>query len=99
MPTTETHYVLVVKQDCPTCALVEPVIAELESAGHSLEVWSQDNPDFPSCSSPVGDDRELGQSWQLKIETVPTVIRMQADTEIDRTVGWDRTEWLRLFEM
>ena len=99
MPQADTHFVVVLKQDCPTCALIEPVIAELEAAGHSLKVWSQDNPEFPATASNLGDDRDLKQSWQLNIETVPTVIRMQADTETDRTVGWDRAEWLRLFEL
>ena len=42
----------------------------------------------------VGDDSNLEQSWRLKIETVPTVIRMKEGVEIERTVGWDRSEWL-----
>ena len=54
---------------------------------------------FPLYRSNVGDDRELQQSWRLNIETVPTVIRMENSVERERTVGWDRAEWLRLFEL
>lgn len=97
MSTSEPDFIVVVKKDCPTCELVEPVIAELEAAGHSLQVWSQDDPGFPASVSNVGDDRELQHSWQLNIETVPTVIRMEDNVERERTVGWDRVEWLRLF--
>jgi hypothetical protein len=99
MADSNPHYVVVLKQDCPTCVLVEPVIAELEAAGKNLQVWSQDNPEFPATASKPGDDSNLQQSWRLNIETVPTVIRMQGDREIERTVGWDRGEWLRLFEL
>ncbi|MCZ6831596.1 MAG: thioredoxin family protein [Gammaproteobacteria bacterium] len=99
MPEPDKHYILVLKQDCPTCALIEPVIAELEAAGRTLQVWCQDDPDFPTCVESVGDDRSLEQSWRLNIETVPTVIRMRGATEVERTVGWDRSEWLRIFEL
>ena len=49
-------------------------MAELESAGRELRIFSQDNPDFPTGVSAVGDDRDLEQSWRLNIETVPTAI-------------------------
>jgi hypothetical protein len=99
MSTPEPDFIVVVKKDCPTCELVEPVIAELEAAGRSLQIWSQDDPGFPASVSAVGDDRSLQHSWQLNIETVPTVIRMENNVERERTVGWDRVEWLRLFDL
>jgi len=100
MISSQSDYIIVLKKDCPTCALVEPVIAELEAAGRcSLQIWSQDDPSFPASAASVGDDRNLQQSWRLDIETVPTVIRMEKNVERDRTVGWDRDEWLRLFEL
>jgi hypothetical protein len=99
MPEPDTHYIMVLKQDCPTCALIEPVIAELQAAGRSIKVWCQDDPGFPASVADVGDDRSLEQSWRLQIETVPTVIRLRADMEVERTVGWDRAEWSRIFEL
>jgi len=99
MINSQSDYIVVLKKGCPTCALVEPVIAELEAAGRSLQIWSQDDPSFPASTASVGDDRNLQQSWRLEIETVPTVIRMENNVERDRTVGWDRGEWLRLFEL
>jgi hypothetical protein len=35
-------------------------------------------------------------SHRLKIEIVPTLIRMQGGREIARTYGWDRAEWERV---
>ncbi|MFK8048306.1 MAG: thioredoxin [Halioglobus sp.] len=99
MTNLPSDYIVVLKKDCPTCTLVEPALAELEAAGRSIQIWTQDDPDFPSTLSKVGDDRNLEQSWRLDIETVPTVIRMNREREVERTVGWDRTEWQRLFEV
>jgi hypothetical protein len=99
MPKSQPNYIVVLKKDCPTCALIEPALLELVAKGKSLNIWTQDDTTFPSTLSGVGDDRDLEQSWRLDIETVPTVIRMDNDTEIERTVGWDRTEWLRLFDV
>jgi hypothetical protein len=67
----------VVKADCPTCQLVQPVIAEL-----GIEVVSED------------DDAGLERSWQLGIDTVPTLIRVGDDgAELERIVGWSREQW------
>ena len=99
MSAEEPEFIVVVKKDCPTCVLVEPVIVELQAAGRSIQIWSQDDPGFPASASNVGDDRDLLESWRLDIETVPTVIRLENNIEQERTVGWDRSEWLRLFEL
>jgi hypothetical protein len=88
--------ILVVKHDCPTCVLVEPVIGELLAAGLPVEVWSQDDPAFPASAPQVNDDRQLEQSYHWQIETVPTLICREDGTESERTVGWDRAEWRRL---
>ena len=47
--------VAVVKRDCPTCVLVEPVMAKPRRAG-PLAVVSQDDPDLPSGVRSVVDD-------------------------------------------
>jgi hypothetical protein len=84
-------WVAVVKRDCPTCALVEPVLAQLAAAG-PLTVYSQDDPGFPA-GLPVVDDRELETSWRLGIDTVPTLVRVEGGVEVERTVGWLRSSW------
>jgi hypothetical protein len=83
--------VAVVKRDCPTCTLVEPVLQRLvDEVG--LRIYSQDDPDFPS-GVPVVDDRELEASWRLGIETVPTLLRLQDGVEVERRMGWFREDW------
>ena len=85
---------MVLKRDCPTCVLVEPVLHQLHAAG-SLTVVSQDDPAFPAGVT-VLDDRDLETSWRAHVETVPTLLRVEAGAEVARTVGWLRTAWEEL---
>ena len=87
-------WVVVLKRDCPTCVLVEPVLHQLHAAG-SLTVVSQDDPAFPAGVT-VLDDRDLETSWRAHVETVPTLLRVEAGAEVARTVGWLRTAWEEL---
>jgi len=91
MDRIENGLVAVVKQDCETCILVEPILAQLSATG--MSVYSQDNPAFPGSVADVRDDRELEASFKLEIETVPTVVRMENGIETGRVVGWVRDEW------
>ena len=81
--------VAVVKRDCPTCVLVGPVLADL---GDRVVIYSQDDPGFPEGAE-ARDDRDLTISWHWDIETVPTLLRIEAGEETDRLVGWDRDRW------
>ena len=84
--------IAVVKQDCPTCVLIDPVLKEIEDRGLALTVYVQDDPDFPSASNVI-DDRSLEQSFRLDIETVPTLLRFDKGEEAGRAIGWTRSEW------
>ena len=86
---------LVVKRDCPTCTLLEPVYAALAASGIALDVWTQDDPAFPESLSGQFDEG-LERSFRLGVEIVPTLIRREDGEETGRTWGWDRTEWERL---
>ena len=90
----ETGLVAVVKRDCPTCELIEPVLAELAASG-SLSVFCQDDPAFPASVAHEFDE-SLDVSHQLKVEVVPTLLRREAGRETARTYGWDKSEWRRL---
>ena len=63
--------IAVVKRDCPTCLLVDPVLVEIQRAGKPLTVYVQDDPSFTQVAGSV-DDRDLAQSFRLGIEIVPT---------------------------
>jgi hypothetical protein len=75
--------VAVVKRDCPTCVLVEPVLRGLGAA-----VWCQDDPGWFD-----GDDTDLELSYRLGVETVPTLLRVAGGEERARVVGWSRGQW------
>ena len=87
--------VAVVKRDCPTCVLIEPVLKALEQRGLALTVYAQDEPTFP-WTAHVIDDETLEASFKLGIETVPTLIRVRDGREVARCVGWQRDEWAAL---
>ncbi len=93
-PVLPDGVVVVVKRECETCRMVVPVLDELD-ASVPLTVYSQDDPDFPGSPSAI-DDRDLAVSWHHEIETVPTVLRVVDGVEVERTVGWLRTEWERV---
>ena len=43
------------------------------------------------------DDHDgLGTSYELGVETVPTLLRVIDGHEVERLVGWDRAEWRRI---
>ncbi|MDQ2754606.1 MAG: thioredoxin family protein [Actinomycetota bacterium] len=87
----------VVKRDCPTCEYVEPVLAQLAAAlGSRLQVYSQDDPSFPSSVPEVIDDRQLDVSWALDLTTVPTLVLIEDGVEVGRVVGWLREQWEEL---
>lgn len=69
-----------------------PTIAELsESPGGA--------PRVRGTAPRVMDDRELVVSWHHKIETVPTLLRVEGGVEVARTIGWSRTDWEQLTEL
>jgi len=98
LETQPANYVLVVKKDCPTCTLIEPVILALaKNSALSLKVYVQDDPSFPANLDGVIDDSSLEYSYQAEIEVVPTLIRLTdgngAQSEDSRIYGWDKEQW------
>src|SRR5947209_1680354 len=91
----EDGLVAVVKRDCPTCVLTAPVLGELERRA-GLRVFTQDDPAFPESVAARIDDTALDMSHRLRIEIVPTLIRLRDGREAERTYGWDRGEWERV---
>lgn len=88
---------VVVKKDCPTCALIEPVLAELvDEFENRISIYVQDDPAFPESIDSKLDDTSLEFSYNNKIEIVPTLICSSEEQEIARTVGWDKGEWQQL---
>ena len=89
------HYSLVVKKDCPTCALIEPVIKQLsDTFNNSLTIYVQDDPSFPESVADKIDDSSLEFSYKQNIEIVPTLIRSSDGLDKQtRISGWDKSQW------
>jgi hypothetical protein len=91
----EDGLVAVVKRDCETCVMTEPVLGEMARRA-GLTVYSQDDASFPATVPGRIGDLGLEVSHRLRIEIVPTLIRFEGGHEAARTYGWDRGEWERL---
>ena len=96
IPHFEDGFHIVVKRDCPTCRLIEPVYTELNSQ-RQVSIYSQDDPTFPTAD--VVDDTAFEYSFHLNIDTAPTLIKFTDGKEEGRTVGWDQTAWRELTEI
>lgn len=98
-PSPASSYALVVKKNCPTCALIEPVINSLaKNSAVKLRVYVQDDISFVKDVADLGaeliDDTDLEFSYKNAIEIVPTLIRLGADEkEQSRVFGWDKQQW------
>ena len=46
--------VAVVKEDCPTCQLVAPVLRRMQESGLLSAIVTQDEPDFPPGAHAIG---------------------------------------------
>src|SRR3546814_12301423 len=77
---------LVVKRDCPTCAMLGPVFGDLASGPLPVAVYSQADPGFPAEIPAVGDDPSLERSFRVGIETVPTLIRVEHGRQVGRPI-------------
>jgi len=90
-------FLAIVKQDCPTCVFVMPVLRQIEELiaplGGTLEVHVQDDMGFAAGFSHARDDTALATSYRYNIEALPTLIRLKDGQEEARAVGWRRSEW------
>lgn len=96
MQTLPDGLIVILKRACPTCALIEPVLAQLASGDQPLTVIVQDTADFDVGSGQQIQDDTLEWSWQLDCEIVPTLIQRANGQEQSRTYGWFREDWEEL---
>ena len=88
--------IVVVKRDCPTCGLIEPLLLDLARDGTPLTVYVQDDPAYAAGLPGALFDATLERSFRLGIEFVPTLIRMAGGRELARTYGWHRGDWQQI---
>ena len=95
-----------VKEDCPTCNLVLPLI-EAMRGGSDLDILivgqtAQGNAILAqrhALTAPVLDDSALAVSFAYDVESVPLLIAGDGDgVEADRLVGFDKGEWRAFFD-
>lgn len=84
--------VVVIKEDCPTCVLIEPALRKLQEQHPHMAIIIQDNPDFLPLDN-IYHDVDLRRSYELKIDIVPTLIKFRHGAEVERTYGWEQKQW------
>ena len=89
-PTLPDGLVVILKRECATCVMVVPLLGQFATT-----VYTQDDPTFPDGTAAL-HDADLSVSWHYDIETVPTLIKVVDGVEVDRTIGWVRSEWRRI---
>ena len=89
-PTLPDGLVVILKRECATCVMVVPLLGQFATT-----VYTQDDPTFPDGIAAL-HDADLSVSWHYDIETVPTLIKVVDGVEVDRTIGWVRSEWRRI---
>lgn len=82
---------VVVSAACPTCQMIEPVLARLRQERRDVTILSQDAGTLGTTDLAV--DADLAVSYELDIEAVPTVVRLEGGEVVDRQVGWWREGW------
>jgi hypothetical protein len=88
--------IVIAKRECPTCLLVEPLLHELAQGDLPLTVYVQDSDDYAAGLPGTVHDATLEQSYRLKAEFVPTLIRVEDGREVARTFGWHRGDWQQI---
>ncbi|WP_328187431.1 thioredoxin family protein [Marinobacter sp. OP 3.4] len=96
MPPLPDGLIVVAKRDCPTCQLIEPLLADIDREAGPLTVYSQDDPTFAEGVAGAQHDATLEHSFRLNTEFVPTLIRVENGQEVERTYGWHREDWQKL---
>src|SRR3546814_18614097 len=84
---------LVVKRDCPTCAMLGPVFGDLASGPLPFAVYSPVDPGFPAAIPAVVDDASLARSFRLGLATLPTLISAEQGRDVGRAPGRTPGEW------
>lgn len=105
-PTGAPALVCFVKEDCPTCNLVVPLLQAAHDAGEMPLLAAGQTADGNrtlierhGLTVPLLDDSTLKVSFAYDVETVPLVLLADGDgEEVDRLVGFDRAEWQMFFE-
>ena len=105
-PTGKRTVLAFVKEDCPTCNLVMPLLNAAGSNQEDTDVLlvgqTSDGNELlqtnHSLTVPLLDDSTLIVSFAYELETVPHIFLVDGDgQEVDQVIGFDRAEWKTLF--
>jgi hypothetical protein len=105
-PSGRPTLIAIVKEDCPTCGIVMPVLETFHRAyGDALEVLIVGQTAAGNAllierhrlTAPILDDSKLKVSFAYDIEMVPSVIVADADGhELSRVQGFVKSDWRAL---
>jgi thiol-disulfide isomerase/thioredoxin len=104
LPDDNASIICFVKQDCPTCQLVMPVLEQLHAEGHRIIAIGQTTEGNQqlitnfNLTLPFLDDSKLKISFAFDIDTVPTLIPLEASGNLgEALIGFTKEEWQTAF--
>lgn len=105
LPDSEPVILCFVKQDCPTCQLVMPVLQSLYSQdariiaiGQTADGNQQMLEEY-QLTMPLLDDSKLKVSFAFDIDTVPTTIAVDGNGNIgEHLIGFVKEEWQSFYK-
>lgn len=100
-PTGDTTLICFVKEDCPTCQLVLPIL-KAAHGDQKLLVIGQTTDGNQKLSTnyelPILDDSSLKVSFAYDIDTVPSLFQVSENGSIEsQLVGFVKEEWQTIF--
>ena len=104
-PKADRTVICFVKEDCPTCNLVMPLLEAANSSAEAVVLTAGQTAEGNETlierhglKMPILNDSTLKVSFAYDVETGPLVVLADADgKELDRLIGFDRNEWSTFF--
>lgn len=103
LPNDDTTLICFIKEDCPTCKLITPILEQLHLSGQKIVAIGQtldgNNTliDEFGLTLPVLDDSSLKVSFAYDIDTVPTLFKLEHGKLAQHLIGFAKEEWQVMF--
>ena len=103
LPNGDNVTICFIKEDCPTCKLITPLLQELHSNGVNMIAVGQTQEgnqkliDEFGLTLPVLDDSALQVSFAYDIDTVPSLFQISDNKITNHLIGFAKQEWQECF--
>jgi hypothetical protein len=103
LPNGDNVTICFIKEDCPTCKLITPVLQQLHNHGVNIVAVGQTTGgnqkliDEFDLTLPILDDSALQVSFAYDIDTVPSLFQISGNKIAHHLIGFAKQEWQECF--